>query len=86
MGREYLGVSTAETITSVGTIRTQRTSTLAVISYTLTANLYLSVLIQTADQQFMNIIQGGVLQQNHEHPHYPVVIQHSLYGDDALIC
>ncbi|GBM10330.1 hypothetical protein AVEN_131069-1 [Araneus ventricosus] len=47
-------------------------STLEVIPWTLSANLYVSLLIQPVVLPFMNSIQGGVFQQYNARPHTAV--------------
>ncbi|GBM13591.1 hypothetical protein AVEN_84136-1 [Araneus ventricosus] len=59
-------------------------NTLVVIPRTLTANLYVSLVIQPVILPFMNSIQGGVFQQNNARPHTAVVTQHALQSADML--
>ncbi|GBM54029.1 hypothetical protein AVEN_215401-1 [Araneus ventricosus] len=53
-------------------------STLVVIPSTVTANLYVSLVIQPVALSFKNRIQGGVFQQDIARPHTAVVTQHAL--------
>ncbi|GBN74320.1 Transposable element Tc1 transposase [Araneus ventricosus] len=53
-------------------------STLVVIPRTVTANLYVSLVIQPVVLPFMNSIQRGVFQQDKARPHTVVVTQHAL--------
>ncbi|GFS99498.1 uncharacterized protein TNCV_4534651 [Trichonephila clavipes] len=55
-----------------------------VIPSTLSANLYVSLVIQHIVLPFMNSIQGGVLQQNNTHPRTAAVTQCSLLSVDML--
>ncbi|GBM00064.1 hypothetical protein AVEN_214131-1 [Araneus ventricosus] len=59
-------------------------SPLVVISRTLTANVYVSLMIQPVVLLFMNRIQGGVFQQDNARPHIAVVTQHALQSVDML--
>ncbi|GBO00403.1 hypothetical protein AVEN_36726-1 [Araneus ventricosus] len=59
-------------------------STLVVISRTLTANLYISLVIQPVVLPFINSIQGGVFQHVNARPHTAVVTQHALQSVDML--
>ncbi|GBO21440.1 hypothetical protein AVEN_162579-1 [Araneus ventricosus] len=59
-------------------------STLVVIPRTLTANLYVSLVIQPFVLPFMNSIQGCVFQQDNVCPHTAVVTQHALQSVDML--
>ncbi|GBM78580.1 hypothetical protein AVEN_200711-1 [Araneus ventricosus] len=59
-------------------------STLVVIPRTLTANLYVGLVIQPVVLPFMNSIQGGVFQQHNACPHAAVVTQHALQSVDIL--
>ncbi|GBM77573.1 hypothetical protein AVEN_186841-1 [Araneus ventricosus] len=67
-----------------GAISYDSRSTLVVIPRTLTANLYISLVIQPGALPFMNSIQGGVFQQDNARPHTAVVTQHSLQSVDML--
>ncbi|GBN97222.1 Golgin subfamily A member 5 [Araneus ventricosus] len=67
-----------------GAISYHSRSTLVVIPRTLTANLYVSLVIQPVVLPFMNSIQGGVFQQDNTHPHTTVVTQHALQSVDML--
>ncbi|GBM99280.1 hypothetical protein AVEN_142276-1 [Araneus ventricosus] len=67
-----------------GAISYESRSTLAVIPRTLTANLYVSLVIQPVVLPFMNIIQGGVFQQDNARPHTAVVTQHALQSVDMV--
>ncbi|GBM17306.1 hypothetical protein AVEN_237291-1 [Araneus ventricosus] len=60
-------------------------NTLVVIPRTLTANLYVSLVIQPVVLPFMNSIQGGVFQQDNARPHTAVVTQHDLKSVDMLL-
>ncbi|GBM16361.1 hypothetical protein AVEN_28321-1 [Araneus ventricosus] len=53
-------------------------STLVVIPRTLTANMYVSLVIQPVVLPFMNSIQWGVFQQDNTRPHTAVVTQYTL--------
>ncbi|GBL91237.1 hypothetical protein AVEN_195124-1 [Araneus ventricosus] len=59
-------------------------STLAVIPRTLTANLYVSLVIPPVVLPFMNSIEGGVFQQDNARPHTAIVAQHALQSVDML--
>ncbi|GBM82199.1 hypothetical protein AVEN_179510-1 [Araneus ventricosus] len=59
-------------------------STLVVIPRTLTTNVHVSLVIQPVVMPFMNIIQGGVLQQDNALPYTAVVTQHALQSVDML--
>ncbi|GBL78096.1 hypothetical protein AVEN_143391-1 [Araneus ventricosus] len=67
-----------------GAISYDSRSTLVVIPRTLTANLYVSLVIQPVVLPFMNSIQGGVFQQNNARPHTAIVSQHALQSADML--
>lgn len=67
-----------------GAISYDSRSTLVVIPRTLTANLYVSLVIQPVVLPFMNSIQGGVFQQDNARPHTAVVTQHALQSVDML--
>ncbi|GBL73243.1 hypothetical protein AVEN_159298-1 [Araneus ventricosus] len=67
-----------------GAISYDSRSTLVVIPSTLTANLYVSLMIQPAVLPFMNNIQGGVFQQDNAHPHTAVGTQQALEIVDML--
>ncbi|GBN61939.1 Transposable element Tc1 transposase, partial [Araneus ventricosus] len=67
-----------------GAISYDSRSTLAVIPRTLTANLYVSLVIQPVVLPFMNSIQGGVFQQDNARPHTTVVTQHALQSVDMV--
>ncbi|GBM40337.1 hypothetical protein AVEN_23898-1 [Araneus ventricosus] len=59
-------------------------STLVVIPRILTANLYVSLVIQPVVLPFMNSIQGDVFQQDNARPHTAIVAQHALQSVDML--
>jgi hypothetical protein len=59
-------------------------STLVVIPRTLTANVYVSLVIQPVVLPFMSSIPGGVFQQDNARPHTAVVTQRALQGVDML--
>ncbi|GFS52863.1 translation factor GUF1 homolog, mitochondrial [Trichonephila clavipes] len=59
-------------------------TTLVVIPITLTANLYVSLVIQPIVLPFINSIQGKVFQQNNARPHSAVVTQRALQSVDML--
>lgn len=61
-----------------GIISYDSKSTLKVIPYTLTANLYVSLLIQDVGLPFMNIIQRNAFQQDNTCLHTTVVTQQDL--------
>ncbi|GBM14935.1 hypothetical protein AVEN_77329-1 [Araneus ventricosus] len=65
-----------------GSISYDSRSTLVVIPLTLTANLYVSLVIPPVVLPFLNSIQGGVFQQDNARPHTAVVIQHALQSVD----
>ncbi|GBM15834.1 hypothetical protein AVEN_260116-1 [Araneus ventricosus] len=67
-----------------GAISYDSRSTLVVIPRTLTANLHVSLVIQPVVLPFMNIIQGGVFQQDNTRPHIAVVTLHALQSIDML--
>lgn len=67
-----------------GAISYDSRSTLVVIPNTLTANLYVSLVIQPVVLPFMNSIQGGVFQQDNARPHTAVVSQRALQSVDML--
>ncbi|GBN87752.1 hypothetical protein AVEN_148099-1 [Araneus ventricosus] len=67
-----------------GAISYYSRSTLMVIPRTLTANLYVSLVIQPVVLPCMSSIQGGVFQQVNARPHTVVVTQHSLHSVDML--
>ncbi|GBN00262.1 hypothetical protein AVEN_160125-1 [Araneus ventricosus] len=67
-----------------GAISYDSRSSLVVIPRTLTANLYVSLVIQPVVLPFMNSIQGGVFQQDNSRPHTAVVTQHALQSTDML--
>ncbi|GBN99014.1 hypothetical protein AVEN_29717-1, partial [Araneus ventricosus] len=59
-------------------------STLVVTPRTLTADLYVRLVIQSVVLSFMNSIQGGVFEQDNASPYTAVVIQHALQSVDML--
>jgi transposase len=59
-------------------------STLVVIPHTLTANVYVSLVIQPVVLPFMSSIPGGVFQQDNARPHTAAVTQRALQGVDML--
>ncbi|GFT97843.1 HTH_Tnp_Tc3_2 domain-containing protein [Trichonephila clavipes] len=61
-----------------GTISCDSKSTLVVIPNTLSANLYVSLVIEPIVLPFMNNIRGGVFQQDNAHLH-TVVVRNVLY-------
>ncbi|GBN32295.1 hypothetical protein AVEN_69803-1 [Araneus ventricosus] len=67
-----------------GAISYDSRSTLVVIPRTLTANLYVSLVIQPVLLPFMNSIQGSVFQQDNAHLPTAVVTQHALQSVDML--
>ncbi|GBN73285.1 Transposable element Tc1 transposase [Araneus ventricosus] len=67
-----------------GAISYDSKSTLVVIPRTLTANLYVSLVIQSVVLPFLNSIQAGVFQQDNSRPHTAVVTQHALQSVDML--
>ncbi|GBM55136.1 hypothetical protein AVEN_207022-1 [Araneus ventricosus] len=67
-----------------GAISYDSRRTLVVIPRTLTANLYVSMVIQSVMLSFLNSIQGGVFQQDNARPHTAVVTQHALQSVDML--
>ncbi|GBM33159.1 hypothetical protein AVEN_83671-1 [Araneus ventricosus] len=67
-----------------GAISYDSRSTPVVIPCTLTANLYVSLVIQPVVLPFMNSIQGGVFEQDNARPRTAVVTQHSLQSVDML--
>ncbi|GBL97075.1 hypothetical protein AVEN_254117-1 [Araneus ventricosus] len=67
-----------------GAISYGNRSILVVIPRTLTANLYVRLVIQPVVLPFMNNIQGGVFQQDNARPHTSVVTQHALQSADML--
>ncbi|GFY27487.1 uncharacterized protein TNCV_2071071 [Trichonephila clavipes] len=58
--------------------------TLVAISNTLTADLYVSLVIKPLIQPFLNSIQGRVFLQDDAHPYTTVVTQRSLQNVDML--
>ncbi|GBN51054.1 hypothetical protein AVEN_236621-1 [Araneus ventricosus] len=68
----------------LGTISYDSSSTPVVIPRTLTANLYVSLVIQPVVLPFMDRIQGGVFQQDNARSHIAVVTQHALQSVDML--
>ncbi|GBN42264.1 Transposable element Tc1 transposase, partial [Araneus ventricosus] len=71
-------------VTVWGAISYDSRSTLVVIRRTLTANLYVSLVIQPVVLPFMNSIQVGVFQQDNDRPNTAVVTQHALQSVDML--
>ncbi|GBN18294.1 Transposable element Tc1 transposase [Araneus ventricosus] len=67
-----------------GAISYDSRGTLVTISRTLTANLYVSLVIQPVVLPFMNSIQRGVFQLDNARPHAAVVTQHALQSVDML--
>ncbi|GBM87708.1 hypothetical protein AVEN_57225-1 [Araneus ventricosus] len=67
-----------------GAISYDSRSTFMVIPRTLTASLYVSLVIQSVVLPFINSIQGGVFQQDNSRPHTAVVTQHALQSVDML--
>ncbi|GBL79108.1 Transposable element Tc1 transposase [Araneus ventricosus] len=67
-----------------GAISYDSRSTLVVIPRTLTANLYISLVIQPVVLLFINSIQGSVFQQDNARPHTAVVTQHALQNVEML--
>ncbi|GBM08581.1 hypothetical protein AVEN_52430-1 [Araneus ventricosus] len=67
-----------------GAISYDSRDTLVVIPRSLTANLYVSLVIQPIVLPFMNSIQRGVFQQNNALPHTDVITQHALQSVDML--
>lgn len=55
-----------------------------VIPRTLTANVYVSLVIQLVVLPFMSRIPGGIFQQDNARPHTGVVTQRALQGVDML--
>ncbi|GBM36105.1 hypothetical protein AVEN_179101-1 [Araneus ventricosus] len=67
-----------------GEISYDSRSTLVVFQRTLTANLYVSLVIQPVVLPYMNSIQRGVFQQDNARPDTTVVTQHALQSVDIL--
>ncbi|GBN09856.1 hypothetical protein AVEN_59527-1 [Araneus ventricosus] len=67
-----------------GTISYDSRKTIVVIPRTLTANWYISLVIQPVVLPFMNSIQGCVCQQDNARPHTAVVTQHALRSFNML--
>ncbi|GBO29914.1 Transposable element Tc1 transposase [Araneus ventricosus] len=67
-----------------GAISYDTRSTLVVIPRTMTANLYVSLVIQPVVLPFMNSIQGGVFQQDNARPHTAVATQYALQSVHML--
>ncbi|GBL94676.1 Transposable element Tc1 transposase [Araneus ventricosus] len=67
-----------------GAISYDSRSTLVVIPRSLTANLYVSLVIQPIVLPFMNSIQEGVFQHDNARRHTAVVTQHALQNIDML--
>ena len=67
-----------------GTISYDSRSTFVVIPNTLTANLYVSLVIQPLVLPFMNSIQGGVFQQDNACPYAVLITQLALQSADML--
>ncbi|GFV51645.1 uncharacterized protein TNCV_1320011 [Trichonephila clavipes] len=67
-----------------GAISYDSRSTLVVIRNTLTANLYVSLVIQPLVLPFMNSIQRGIFLQNNARPRISVVTQQALQNADIL--
>ncbi|GBM19608.1 hypothetical protein AVEN_107286-1 [Araneus ventricosus] len=67
-----------------GAISYDSRSTLVVIPRTLTANLYVSLVIQPVVLPFMKSIQGGVFQQDNARFHTDVLAQLALQSVDML--
>ncbi|GBO14951.1 hypothetical protein AVEN_84203-1 [Araneus ventricosus] len=61
-----------------GVISYDNRSTPVIIPRTLTAKLYVNLVIQPLMLPFMNSIQGGVFKQESAHPLTAVVTQHTL--------
>ncbi|GBL88241.1 hypothetical protein AVEN_117821-1 [Araneus ventricosus] len=71
-------------VTVWGAISYDSRSTLVVIPRTLTANLYVSLVIQPVVLPFLNSIQRDVFQQDNARPHIAVLTQHALQSIDML--
>ncbi|GBM54074.1 hypothetical protein AVEN_247688-1 [Araneus ventricosus] len=78
------GLDTLDVHLALGAISYDSRSTFVVIPRNLTANLYVSLVIQPVMLPFMNSIQRGVFQQDNALYHTAVVTQHALQSVDML--